>query len=66
MLHPIERGKSAVRDAVHAVRGWVHPRKVMKAHAFDRPLDDLGQVIEEGDPAVRPPAEPPEGPEQKH
>jgi hypothetical protein len=43
----IEREAAAVKQAVHAVREWVHPTTVMKKHAFDRPLDDLGQVIDD-------------------
>ena len=34
----IEKEAAAVKHAVHAVREWIHPTKVMKAHAFDRPL----------------------------
>lgn len=43
----IEREAAAVKHAVHAVREWIHPTTVMKKHAFDRPLDDLGQVIDD-------------------
>jgi hypothetical protein len=43
----LEREAAAVKQAVHAVREWVHPTTVMKKHAFDRPLDDLGQVIDD-------------------
>jgi hypothetical protein len=43
----IEREAAAVKHALHAVREWVHPSKVMKEHAFDRPLDDLGQSIDD-------------------
>jgi hypothetical protein len=43
----IEKEVSAARHAVEAVRDWIHPTKVMKRHEFDRPLDDLGQAIDE-------------------
>ncbi|MFL5261105.1 MAG: hypothetical protein ACJ79L_01695 [Anaeromyxobacteraceae bacterium] len=43
----IEKEVSVVKDAVHAVREWVSPTVVMKRHEFDRPLDDLGQTIDD-------------------
>lgn len=43
----IDKERSAARGALHAVREWIHPTKVMKQHAFDRPLDDLGQTIDD-------------------
>jgi hypothetical protein len=43
----IEKEVAAVKGVVHAVCEWVHPTKVMKGHAFDRPLDDLGQTIDD-------------------
>lgn len=58
MLHPIEKSRTAVKDALHAMRGWIHPKTVMKDHAFDRPLDDLGQPAAEEPPAPAPPAPP--------
>jgi hypothetical protein len=48
MMRELMRKEAAtVRRAVDAFRGWVRPRKAMKAHAFDRPLDDLGQTIDD-------------------
>jgi len=41
----IEKEVSAVKDAIHALRERIHPTKVMKRQEFDRPLDDLGQSI---------------------
>jgi hypothetical protein len=41
----IEKEVSALKRAAHAVREWIRPTVVMKNHAFDRPLDDLGQTI---------------------
>ncbi len=43
----IEKEASAVKEAVHTVREWIHPTVVMKEHEFDRPLDDLGQNIDD-------------------
>lgn len=43
----IEREVSAAKDVVHALRERVHPTKVMKDEEFDRPLDDLGQTIDD-------------------
>ena len=43
----IERKRTAVRNVSHTVRGWLHPTTSMKGHAFDRPLDDLGQNIDD-------------------
>ncbi len=51
----IEKEAAAVKDAVHAVREWIHPTKVMKSHDFDRPLDDLGQTIDDLERKVSPP-----------
>ena len=45
MIHPIEKSLSVMKGALHAVRGWVHPKIIMKEHAFDRPLDDEGRVV---------------------
>jgi hypothetical protein len=47
MRELIEKEAAAVKGAVHAVREWLHPTMAMKGHAFDRPLDDLGQPIDE-------------------
>lgn len=47
MRELIHKEAVAVRGALHAVREWIHPSKAMKSHAFDRPLDDLGQTIED-------------------
>ena len=43
----IEREVSVVKNAVHVVREMMHPSQIMKDHAFDRPLDDLGQTIDD-------------------
>jgi hypothetical protein len=44
----IEREVSVAMDAVHAMREWLyHPTVVMKDHAFDRALDDLGQTLDD-------------------
>ena len=43
----IHREAAALRGAVATIREWIHPRKVMKKHEFDRPLDDLGQSIDD-------------------
>ena len=43
----VEKELAAVKDAVHAVREWIHPTTVMKRRDFDRPLDDLGQAIDD-------------------
>jgi hypothetical protein len=46
-VHPaIEWEVAATKGALHKMREWVHPTTVMKQHAFDRPLDDLGQTID--------------------
>jgi hypothetical protein len=43
----VEREVTVVKCALQTMREWVHPTKVMKRHAFDRPLDDLGQTIDD-------------------
>lgn len=43
----IDKEVAAVKCVLHTVREWVHPTMVMKRHAFDRPLDDLGQTIDD-------------------
>ena len=43
----IDKEVAVVKGVLHAVREWVHPTMVMKSHAFDRPLDDLGQTIDD-------------------
>ncbi len=43
----IDKEVAAVKCVLHTVREWVHPTTVMKRHAFDRPLDDLGQTIDD-------------------
>ena len=58
----IEKEAAVVKEAVHTVREWIHPTKVMKEHAFDRPLDDLGQTIDDLERKVAPRAEPPTSP----
>lgn len=58
MIHElIEKEASALRGALNWVRGRVHPKQAMKRHEFDRPLDDLGQNIDD----VERRAEPQEG-----
>jgi hypothetical protein len=48
MRQLLEKEVSAAKHAVDAVRDWFHhPTTVMKEHAFDRELDDLGQSIED-------------------
>ncbi len=43
-----EKGAAEMKEAaVHTVRTWMKPTRVMKGHAFDRPLDDLGQTIDD-------------------
>jgi hypothetical protein len=61
MRELIEREVSAAKHAVHAVRDWIHHRttKVMKRHAFDRPLDDLGQTINDVERRAESPEPPP-------
>ena len=54
----IEKEASAVRHAAHVVRGWIHPTTRMKNHAFERPLDDLGQNIDDVEHRTDPPSEP--------
>ncbi len=51
----IDKEVSAVKDAVHAVREWLHPTTVPKRHEFERPLDDLGQNIDDVERRVPPP-----------
>ncbi len=55
----IEKEAAAMKGAVRVVREWVHPTKVMKRHVFDRPLDDLGQNIDDVERRVAPPEEKP-------
>jgi hypothetical protein len=43
----IEKEVAAVKDVLNTLSEWVHPTKVMKGRAFDRPLDDLGQTIDD-------------------
>lgn len=54
----IDKEAVTLRRAVHAVREWIHPSQVMKRHAFDRPLDDLGQSPEDVDRQVPPETKP--------
>jgi hypothetical protein len=55
----IEKEVSVVKNAIHAMREKMHPSKIMKRHAFDRPLDDLGQTIDDVERRAAPPAQPP-------
>jgi hypothetical protein len=56
MRQLIEREVSAAKDALHAVREWIHHRtRVMKRREFDRPLDDLGQSPEDVERRSEPP-----------
>jgi hypothetical protein len=58
----MQKELSTAKHAVDAVRDWLlHRTKVMKRHAFDRPLDDLGQTIDDVERRAEPP-EPPAGP----
>ncbi len=56
----IEKEVTVVKDVVHSVKELVHPTKVMKRHAFDRELDDLGQTIPDVERRAEP-SEPPKG-----
>jgi hypothetical protein len=48
MRQLIDKEVTAAKHAVETVREWLHHRTlVMKEHAFDRPLDDLGQTIDD-------------------
>jgi hypothetical protein len=51
----IEKEVSAVKHAVHAVRERIHPSVAMKNRAFERPLDDLGQNIDDVERRAEPP-----------
>jgi hypothetical protein len=50
----METQVTAVKNAVHLVREWVHPTMVMKRHDFDCPLDDLGQPLEDVEQRAEP------------
>jgi hypothetical protein len=59
MRQLIEKEVTVAKHAVGSLRGWLHHRtQVMKEHAFDRPLDDLGQTIDDvehrADPVQQP------------
>ena len=54
----IEKEVSLVKNAIHAVHERMHPSKVMKRHVFDRPLDDLGQTIDDVERRATPPEQP--------
>ncbi len=56
----IEKEVAAVKGVLHAVREWVQPTTVMKRHAFDRPLDDLGQTIDDVEQRVQQQEQPPQ------
>ncbi len=43
----IEKEVTLVKEAVHSIRERIQPSTVMKRHDFDRPLDDLGQTIDD-------------------
>jgi len=49
----IDKEVAAVKGVLHTVREWVQPTTVMKRHAFDRPLDDLGQTIDDVEQRVQ-------------
>ncbi len=55
----IEKEVAVVKGVLNNLCEWVHPTKVMKSHAFDRPLDDLGQTIDDLERKVQ---STPEGP----
>jgi hypothetical protein len=58
----IEKEVSALKHAAHAMREWIHPRVAMKNPAFDRPLDDLGQTIDDVERRAEPQEpQPPKG-----
>jgi hypothetical protein len=60
MRQLIEREVSAAKNAMEAVREWLHHRtRMMKRREFDRPLDDLGQSIEDVERRAEP-QEPPQ------
>lgn len=43
----IEKETTVVKEALHTVREWIHPTTVMKSVESDRPLDDLGQPLDD-------------------
>ena len=57
----MEKEVSTLKHAAHALREWIRPTVAMKNHAFDRPLDDLGQTIDDVERRAEPqePAPPP-------
>ncbi len=60
-----EKEAEAAKGAVHCMREWVHPTTAMKNPDFERPLDDLGQNIDDVERQVPPDeAAPPAG--EKH
>jgi hypothetical protein len=50
----IEKEATVVKDALHTVKEWIRPTTVMKRHEFERPLDDLGQNIDDVEREVPP------------
>jgi hypothetical protein len=53
----IEREVEAAKHAVEALRNLIpHRTTVMKRHEFERPLDDLGQALDDGELAPGAPA----------
>jgi hypothetical protein len=61
VVQKVEKEAVEAKDAaVHTVREWIKPTKVMKGHAFDRPLDDLGQTIDDVERRAGAPSPPPE------
>lgn len=52
MRELIEKELSAAIHAVEVLKDWIQPTQVMKDPAFDYPLDDLGQAIDELDRQV--------------
>jgi hypothetical protein len=64
MLEFIEKEVEAAKHAVEALRNLIphRPTVVMKRHEFERPLDDLGQALDDGELAPgAPPSERPRG-----
>ena len=60
-VQKVEKEAAEAKDAaVHTVREWIKPTRVMKGHAFDRPLDDLGQTIDDVERRAGEPAPPSE------
>ncbi len=55
----IQKEVAAVKHVVHDVKERIHPTVVMKEHEFDRPLDDLGQNVDDVERRAEPQEPPP-------